>query len=46
MEKHPPLLFDVVAIEKGAFRSPLTMVGNFTHEWVKHGIATEPESKR
>ena len=30
MEKCPSLHFGVVAIEKGAFRSPLTKVANFT----------------
>ena len=30
MELHPPLYHSVVAIEKGAFGSPLAMVANFT----------------
>ena len=30
MEQHPPLHLGVVAIENGAFRSPLTKVTNFT----------------
>ena len=30
MEKHPPLHLGVVAIEKGAFGSPLTKVTKFT----------------
>ena len=31
MELRPPLDLSVVAIEKGAFRSPLTKVTNFTY---------------
>ena len=31
MELHPPLHLSVVAIEKGAFWSPLTKVANFTY---------------
>ena len=31
MEEHPPLHVDVVAIEKGAFGSPLAKVANFTY---------------
>ena len=31
MEHRPPLYLDVVAIEKGAFGSPLTKVANFTY---------------
>ena len=31
MELRPPLHFDVVAIEKGAFGSPVTKVANFTY---------------
>ena len=31
MELRPPLHFDVVAIEKGAFGSSSTKVVNFTH---------------
>ena len=30
-EEYPPLYLGVVAIEKGAFWSPLTMVANFTY---------------
>ena len=30
MKEHPPLRFDVVAFEKGPFRSPTTRVTNFT----------------
>ena len=31
MELHPPLHFGVLAIEKGAFGSPLTKVAIFTY---------------
>ena len=31
MEQCPPLHLSVVAIEKGAFKTPLTKVANFTY---------------
>ena len=33
-ELHPPLHLSVVAIEKGAFWSPLTTVANFTYLYI------------
>ena len=39
-ESHPPLHLDVVAIEKGAFWSPLTTIANFTYlcVYTKHNV--------
>ena len=34
MEQHPPLRLGVVAIEKGAFRSPSIKVANFTLTYI------------
>ena len=34
----PPIYFCVVAIEKGAFESPVTTVDELTDEWIEFGI--------
>ena len=38
MEKRPPLHPGVVAIEKGAFGSPLTKGDNFTFTYICHNV--------
>ena len=38
MELHPPLHLGAVAIEKGAFRSPSTVVANFTFYFIAERI--------
>ena len=48
MKLHPPLHLGVVAIEKGAFESPLTKIANFTYlytlvQWSKlHNNKKQP----
>ena len=41
MEYWPPLHLGVVAIEKGAFRSPSTKVANFTYYNVSAAVKKE-----
>ena len=40
-EQHPPLHISAAPIEKGAFRSPLTMVGQLIYIYTYHSMPSE-----